>query len=238
MEQPNQIQENYLNGQLLLVDKPIDWTSFDVVNYIRSLLKRFHKLHRLKVGHAGTLDPLASGLLLVCTGKMTKQIQAFQDRDKTYTGQMQLGMTTPSYDLETEIDATFSLDDMTTEDLEQTRKLFIGNIEQLPPAYSAVKIGGKRAFEYARKQKSVHLEYRKVHISRFELTSITLPYIEFVVQCTKGTYIRSLVHDFGQALNNGACLTNLRRTHIGEFDVNHALTPDQIRENIMLEADL
>lgn len=236
MEQPNQIQEKYLNGQMFLVDKPTAWTSFDVVNYIRALLKRFHKLNRLKVGHAGTLDPLASGLLLVCTGKMTKQIQAFQDRDKTYTGQMQLGVTTPSYDLETEANATFSLDDITPEKLEQARTRFIGDIEQLPPAYSAVKIGGKRAFEYARKQKAVHLAYRRVHVSEFEFTSIALPYVEFRVQCTKGTYIRSLVHDFGHALDNGACLTGLRRTHIGEFDVGNASTPEQIRKNLLREA--
>lgn len=236
MEHPNQIQEKYLNGQLLLIDKPTEWTSFDVVNYIRALLKRFHKLNRLKVGHAGTLDPLASGLLLVCTGKMTKQIQAFQDRDKTYVGKMQLGITTPSYDLETETDATFSLDNITADKLEQARTRFIGDIAQLPPAYSAVKIGGKRAFEYARKQKAVQLASRKVHISQFEFTSIALPYIEFRVQCTKGTYIRSLVNDFGQLLDNGACLTGLRRTHIGEFDVLNASTPEQIRENLMREA--
>lgn len=227
---------HFEEGELLLIDKPVKWTSFDVVNYLRSLLKRYHKINKLKVGHAGTLDPLADGLLLVCTGPLTKRIQDFQDQDKTYTGTMRMGMTTPSYDLETEADTYWPTEHLTIEILEQARIKFSGNLMQLPPTFSAVKIGGKRAFEYARKERPVALEPRQVHIHKFEFTAIHLPEIEFLVNCSKGTYIRSLVHDFGKAVNNGACLTKLRRTKIGEFDVQDALSIEQVKELIIQTA--
>lgn len=223
-------------GELLFIDKPVGWTSFDTVNFIRSLLKRYHKLNRLKVGHAGTLDPLASGLLLLCTGRMTKQIQYFQNQDKVYTGSMQLGITTPSYDLETEIDAHFPAEHLSIEEIENATQNFIGKIAQMPPQYSAIKVGGKRAFDYARKHKTIKLEAREVHIHAFTITSIDMPKVEFRVRCSKGTYIRSLVHDFGKSLNNGACLTALRRTKIGDYSVDDALSMEQIKELILQTA--
>jgi tRNA pseudouridine55 synthase len=224
---------NFEEGELLLIDKPVGWTSFDVVNFIRSLLKRYHKLNKLKVGHAGTLDPLADGLLLICTGKMTKSIQDYQDQDKVYTGSMRMGITTPSYDLETEPDATWPTDHLTHEMLEKARQQFVGKIHQKPPVFSAIKIGGKRAFEYARKERTVKMETRSIEIHEFTLTRIDLPEVDFLVSCTKGTYIRSLVHDFGIALNNGACLIGLRRTKIGAYHVNDALSVEQIKELII-----
>lgn len=227
-----QIPENtfhFEEGELLLIDKPVGWTSFDVVNHIRVAIKRYLKIPKLKVGHAGTLDPLASGLLILCTGKMTKKIQDFQDQDKTYTGTMQLGLTTPSYDLETEPDATFSYENITAEDLEQARIKFLGTIEQMPPVYSAVKIDGKRAFNYARKSQDVVMKTRIVEISEFSVTNVELPYIKFQISCSKGTYIRSMVSDFGKALDNGAVLTELRRTRIGDFSVEEAWELTKLR---------
>jgi tRNA pseudouridine55 synthase len=223
---------NFEEGALLLVDKPVEWTSFDVVNFIRYQIKRNLKINKLKVGHAGTLDPLASGLLVICTGKMTKRIQDFQDQDKVYTGTMQLGMTTPSFDLETEADAHFPIDGVNTGQLEMAKQQFVGEILQIPPVYSAVKIDGKRAFNYARSKKAVKMEPRRVNIFSFELTDISIPVVGFRVHCSKGTYIRSLVHDFGKALQNGACLTSLRRVNSGDFSIENALTIEQIREMI------
>ncbi|GAB1419534.1 tRNA pseudouridine(55) synthase TruB [Bacteroidales bacterium] len=225
------------SGEILLIDKPIDWTSFDVVNHLRVLARRQLGIQKLKAGHAGTLDPLASGLLIVCTGKLTKKIQQFQDLDKTYQGRLQLGMTTPSYDLETEADAFFDTGHLTTEMLVAATKSFTGKIEQLPPLYSAIKIDGKRAFHYARKQKEVELKARLVNIHRFEITKTALPFADFEVDCSKGTYIRSLVHDFGKLLENGACLTALRRTRIGQFTVENALTIEQLREHFAYAAE-
>jgi tRNA pseudouridine55 synthase len=226
----------FAEGELLFIDKPIGWTSFDTVNFIRSMLKRYHKLNRLKVGHAGTLDPLASGLLLLCTGRMTKQIQHFQDQDKVYTGSMQLGITTPSYDLETEVDAHFPTDHLNLMEIKNATQNFIGKIAQMPPQYSAIKVGGKRAFDYARKQKPIKLETREVHIHDFRITTIDMPTISFRIACSKGTYIRSLVHDFGKSLNSGACLTALRRTHIGDYSVDDALSMEQIKVLILQTA--
>ena len=216
-------------GEVLLIDKPVGWTSFDVVNHFRVLVRRHLHIPKLKVGHAGTLDPLATGLLIVCTGKMTKQIQMFQDQDKTYIGTLKLGITTPSYDLETEVDGTFPTDHLTESILIEATRKFTGTIAQLPPIYSAIKIDGKRAFNYARKQQDVKLEPRIVTINRFLLEDIRIPEVSFVIDCSKGTYIRSLVHDFGKELQNGACLTSLRRTKSGNFDVADALSLDQIR---------
>ncbi len=228
---------NFETGEVLLIDKPIGWTSFDVVNHLRVLARKHLRIQRLKAGHAGTLDPLATGLLIVCTGKMTKQIQLFQDQDKTYTGTLKLGQTTPSYDLETEVDAVFDIASVTDEDLHKATYLFKGEISQLPPRYSAIKIDGKRAFDYARSKQEVALVPRKVTITRFELIRIEKPEVDFIVECTKGTYIRSLAHDFGKALNNGACLTALRRTRIGNFDVAQAKTIDELRQFFQEEGE-
>jgi len=224
------MQFDFEAGEVLLIDKPIGWTSFDVVNHLRVLIRRHLHIPKLKVGHAGTLDPLASGLLIVCTGKMTKQIQLYQDQEKTYTGTLRLGMTTPSYDMETEPDETFPTDHLKQESLQEARKNFIGTISQFPPIYSAIKIDGKRAFNYARKQQDVKIDPRIVTIRRFELANIQIPDVDFVIDCSKGTYIRSLAHDFGKSLQNGACLTALRRTHIGNFSVENALSLEQLRE--------
>ncbi len=223
-------------GQVLLIDKPIGWTSFDVVNHLRVLARKHLGIKKLKAGHAGTLDPLASGLLIVCTGKFTKKIQQFQDQDKTYTGTLRLGMTTPSFDLETEPDQHYSIEGLDESLLIQATKHFVGNIAQLPPRYSAIKIEGKRAFNYARKDQEVKLEPRQVTIHRFELSNIQLPDADFVVECSKGTYIRSLAHDFGQSVQNGACLVALRRTKIGDFDVVNSLSLEQLRSEFALHA--
>jgi tRNA pseudouridine55 synthase len=210
--------EEFAEGQLLLVNKPYNWTSFDVVGKIRNSFKPL----KLKVGHAGTLDPLATGLLIICTGKMTKQIDTFQAQDKEYTGTMILGETTPSYDMETEADQKFDISFITEEKIRNAGKQFIGEIGQYPPAHSAIKINGERLYEKARRGEEVELRLRNVTITEFEITEINLPEISFRVTCSKGTYIRSLVHDFGKALNNGAYLSKLRRTRSGDYNVDDA----------------
>lgn len=209
-------QENFLAGQVLLVDKPLEWTSFDVVKKIRNNIKI------KKVGHAGTLDPLATGLLIVCTGKMTKSIESFMGQEKEYTGTFTLGQTTPTYDLESEPSEPVAIEHITTDDLEKARIQFLGEISQVPPIHSAVKVDGKRVYELARKGEEVKLKSRQVIISEFEFTKVDLPTIEFRVVCTKGTYIRSLANDFGEALGVGAYLSSLRRTRIGDFRAEKA----------------
>lgn len=209
---------NFAEGELLLINKPYHWTSFDVVGKIRNSFKPL----KLKVGHAGTLDPLATGLLVICTGKLTKRIDEFQAQEKEYTGTMILGATTPSYDLETEIDQKFDTATVTQEQLLENCKLFLGELDQYPPAHSAVKVNGERLYEKARRGEEIELKTRKVSISEFELTRIELPEIDFRVVCSKGTYIRSLVNDFGKLLNNGAYLSKLRRTRNGTFKVEHS----------------
>ena len=216
--------EDYLAGQMLLIDKPLGWTSFQVVNKVRWLIRKQFDIKKLKVGHAGTLDPLATGLLVLCTGKFTKKIDTFQAQQKEYTGTIRLGATTPSYDLETEIDQTFSTEGISSEMIQTTTKQFIGSIQQRPPVFSALKKDGKRLYEYARSGEEVSIPSRAVHISSFEIITIELPDIDFKVACGKGTYIRSLAHDFGQALNNGAHLSALRRTKIGDFSVDNAIS--------------
>jgi tRNA pseudouridine55 synthase len=211
------IQE-FAEGQLLLVNKPYKWTSFDVVGKIRNAFKPL----KLKVGHAGTLDPLATGLLIICTGKMTKQIDSFQAQEKEYTGTMILGAITPTYDLESEPEQLFPTGHITPEQINATCKQFTGDIQQYPPAHSAVKIDGERLYEKARRGEEVELRLRNVTISEFEITRIELPEVDFRVVCSKGTYIRSLVSDFGKALNNGAYLSRLRRTRSGDFKVEDA----------------
>lgn len=215
--------DDYKEGQVILIDKPLGWTSFQVVNKMRWLIKKTFGLKKIKVGHAGTLDPLASGLLIICTGKFTKKIDSFQAQEKEYTGTITLGATTPSYDLETEIDKTFEISKITSEEIKAATKQFIGEIQQQPPVYSALKKEGKRLYEYARKGEEVDIPTRTVSISEFEITNIDLPNIDFRVICSKGTYIRSLANDFGKALDNGAHLSALRRTKIGDFSVETAL---------------
>lgn len=214
--------EEIQNGKVFLVDKPLDWTSFDVVNKIRWNIRKAYQIKKIKVGHAGTLDPKATGLLVVCTGKMTKNIDSIQAQSKIYTGQMKLGATTPTYDTESEEDNLFSINHITEELIQQNTRKFIGKIQQFPPAHSAIKVDGKRLYERARAGEKVELKARNVVIYDFQITQIELPFLEFEVHCSKGTYIRSLAHDFGKALNSGAYLTALRRTKIGELDVEDA----------------
>lgn len=210
--------EEFAEGQLLLVNKPYKWTSFDVVGKIRNAFKPL----KLKVGHAGTLDPLATGLLIICTGKMTKQIDTFQAEEKEYTGTMVLGAVTPTYDLESEPELQFATDHITPEQIHEACKQFIGDIQQYPPAHSAIKVDGERLYEKARRGEEVELRLRNVTISEFEITRVELPELDFRVICSKGTYIRSLVNDFGKALNNGAYLSRLRRTRSGNFMIGDA----------------
>jgi tRNA pseudouridine55 synthase len=211
---------DFQQGEVILIDKPMDWTSFDVVNKLRYLIKL------KKIGHAGTLDPLATGLLILCTGKMTKQIERFQVQGKEYEGTLVLGKTTPSVDLETEFDSEKSFDHLQAEDLEQVRQQFTGTLRQIPPVYSAVKVGGERLYKKARQGKQVAIKEREVTVHTFELTRIALPEVDFRIVCSKGTYIRSMVRDFGKALEVGAYLARLRRTRIGEFRVNDAYQID------------
>lgn len=209
---------DFTTGEVLLINKPYTWTSFDVVGKIRNSFKPL----KLKVGHAGTLDPLATGLLIICTGKLTKQIDTFQAEEKEYIGTFTLGSTTPSYDLETEVDQTFDTSGLTEKDILETTRYFIGDLDQYPPVHSAIKVDGERLYLKARRGEEVVLKTRKVTISEFEITRIALPEVDFRVICSKGTYIRSLAHDFGKKLNNGAHLSKLRRTRSGNFKVESA----------------
>lgn len=224
--------EEYLSGQVLLIDKPLNWTSFQVVNKLRWEIRHAFNIKKIKVGHAGTLDPLATGLLIICTGKMTKQINTYQGQGKEYTGTLVLGSTTPSYDLETEIDATFPTEHITESDIHEATKQFIGDIDQFPPVFSAIKKEGKRLYEFARAGEEVEINSRRIQISTFEITKIDGLNIEFRVVCGKGTYIRSLAHDFGKVLNSGAHLSVLRRTKIGDFHVDNALSPEAFIESL------
>lgn len=215
--------EAYQEGKVLLIDKPLNWTSFQVVNKIRWLIKQQFEIKKIKVGHAGTLDPLATGLLILCTGKFTKKIETYQAQVKEYTGTITLGATTPSYDLESEVDQTFDISGITKEDILQNTQHFIGEIQQQPPIFSALKKDGKRLYEYAREGEHVEIPKRAITINEFEITNIDMPNVEFRVLCSKGTYIRSLADDFGKMLNNGAHLSSLRRTKIGDFSVDNAV---------------
>jgi len=219
-------KERFLEGQLLLINKPIGWTSFQVVNKIRWAIRKEFDIKKIKVGHAGTLDPLATGLMLICTGRMTKQIEQFMGMYKTYTGSFRLGATTPSYDLETSVSEPKPTDHITAEIIEEVRADFLGNSEQKPPLHSAIKKDGKRLYTLARAGKTTEIPSREVQIIDFILTEINLPDLSFYVNCSKGTYIRSLVHDFGQKLGCGAHLTSLKRTAIGSYKLSDALTLD------------
>ena len=215
--------EDFKEGQILLFDKPLEWTSFQVVNKVRWMIRKSCNIKKIKVGHAGTLDPLANGLLLIVTGKFTKRINELMGQEKEYTGTITLGATTPSYDLETEIDEHFDTNHISTEAIHETTKQFIGDILQQPPIFSAIKKDGVRLYEHARKGETVDVPKREVNVSEFEITKIEMPNLEFRIRCSKGTYIRSLAYDFGKALDSGAHLTVLRRTKIGDYDVNDTL---------------
>lgn len=214
--------EDYQSGQVLLIDKPLHWTSFQVVNKLRWEIKQNFKLKNIKVGHAGTLDPLATGLLIICIGKMTKEIDTFQAQIKEYTGTLILGSTTPSFDLETSINENFPTEHITSASIQETTKQFTGEIQQYPPVFSAIKKDGKRLYEFARAGEEVEIKPRAITIQEFEITQVNNPNIDFRVVCSKGTYIRSLAHDFGKALQSGAHLSALRRTKIGDFNVANA----------------
>ncbi len=222
MEKFPESVEEFLSGQILLIDKPLGWTSFDVVRKVKNLIRTKYSLKKIKVGHAGTLDPLASGLLIVCTGKFTKRISEIQGQEKTYTGTITLGGTTPSYDLETEVDINYETSHLTEGLIKEATKEFIGEIDQKPPIYSALKRGGERLYEKARRGETIEIESRKVSVSKFEITSIENLNVHFEITCSKGTYIRSIANDFGAALNSGGHLTKLCRTAIGDHQLSEA----------------
>jgi len=225
---------DFLGGEVLLFDKDLGWTSFDLVQRVRNTLCRKMEIKKLKVGHAGTLDPLATGLMILCTGKSTKKIESFQAREKEYTATLKLGATTPSFDLETEEDRTWNTSDIKPEKIKKVLKKFEGEVEQVPPIFSAVKIKGKRAFNYARNGEKVKLQPRKIVIKQLEVLSFELPYLKIRIECSKGTYIRALARDIGEELKCGAYLTELRRTKIGDFNVEDAITVDYFLENLNL----
>jgi tRNA pseudouridine55 synthase len=224
--------EDFKNGQLLLIDKPLKWTSFQVVNKLRWHIRKAFDIGKIKVGHAGTLDPLATGLLLICTGKKTKEIGYYQGQKKGYTGTLILGSSTPSFDLETEIDRSFSTNHITESLINKTTQNFIGEIKQYPPIFSAIKKDGKRLYQYARAGKEVDIKSRQISVDEFKITNIRGLEIDFKIQCSKGTYIRSLVNDFGKALDSGAHLSSLRRINIGRYSVNDAIKIKDFTENL------
>ncbi|SDD84584.1 tRNA pseudouridine synthase B [Pricia antarctica] len=225
--------EDFLNGQLLLIDKPLGWSSFHAVNKLKWAIRKKFQLKKIKIGHAGTLDPLATGLLLICTGKFTKRINELQGQVKEYTGTITLGATTPSYDLETEIDKTFSITTISEEMIREAASQLTGEIEQRPPIFSALKKDGKRLYEYAREGKEVEIKKRSVTVSVFEIVKVQLPNVHFRIVCSKGTYIRSLAHDLGCLLDNGAHLSKLRRTKIGDYIVDIAIDPVAFADDLL-----
>lgn len=209
-------------GEILLIDKPYTWTSFDVVGRLRSLFRTHLGMKKSKIGHAGTLDPLATGLLILCTGKFTKRIDEFQGLEKEYTGTFRLGATTPSFDLETEVDQTFSLEGLTDEKIRKAAVQLTGTFDQIPPSFSAKWIDGRRAYQFARKDIEITLKARNITVNTFEITRIVLPDVDFRIACTKGTYIRALARDLGLILGCGAHLTALCRTRIGQYHLRDA----------------
>ncbi len=217
----------YQKGEILLIDKPSEWTSFDVVNKLRGAIRRVYNIRKIKVGHAGTLDPLATGLLIICTGKSTKKINDLTGLTKEYTGRFVLGATTPSFDAEEEIDHTFETNHITDNQVREVAQSFLGEQDQVPPLFSAIHINGERAYKLAREGREAVLKSRKINIHEFEITHIDLPNVDFRLKVSKGTYIRSIARDFGLQLESGAYLKNLRRTKIGDFDIQEALTVEQ-----------
>lgn len=228
--------EAILEGQILLIDKPLTWSSFQAVNKLKYILKRKYDLpKKFKIGHAGTLDPLATGLLIVCIGKFTKKITEIQGQAKEYTGTFTIGATTPSYDMETEINETFPTEHITEALIQETTKQFVGEIDQKPPVFSAIKKDGIRLYEHARAGEEVEIAFRKTTIYEFEITRIAMPEVDFRVVCSKGTYIRSLAFDFGKALQSGGYLSVLRRTKIGEYSVENGISPEEFEKKITQE---
>jgi len=224
----------FLEGKVLLIDKPLGWTSFDAVNKIRYAFNRWLGIKKIKVGHAGTLDPLATGLIIICTGKATKQINQFMDLEKEYISTFRLGASTPSFDLETEIDHSYPYEHITREMVINTIREFIGETDQVPPLFSAKFIDGKRAYEFARAGKEKELKANRIHIYTIELLDFNLPDISLKITCSKGTYIRALARDFGKKLDSGAHLTMLRRTRIGNYSVEQAEDVINFIENLKL----
>ena len=233
---PSKIDKSshFVSGALLLIDKPLEWTSFDVVKKVRNLIKKKLQIKKIKVGHSGTLDPLATGLLIVCTGEFTKRIEEIQGQEKTYTGQFTLGATTPSFDRETKVNHTFNTAHITKQLLEETTKQFVGEITQIPPIFSALKKDGKRLYDFARENEEVEIKERKVMVHSFEITDINFPEVNFKISCTKGTYIRSIANDFGRALNSGAYLSKLCRTKIGKYNLKDAFSLNEVEEKMKL----
>lgn len=227
------LADSYQDGQVILIDKPLEWTSFDIVNKIRYLLKKKFDYKKIKVGHAGTLDPLATGLLIVCTGKQTKQIENYQAQQKEYITTIKLGATTPSYDLETKENQIFDTKHITRELLEKKLNKFIGEQEQIPPIFSAQKINGKRAYKMARQGENVELKAKKINIYDIELLNFNIPFFEIKINCSKGTYIRSVARDIGNLLHSGAYLHKLQRTKIGDFSVENALNIFEFEKKIL-----
>jgi tRNA pseudouridine55 synthase len=226
---------DFVKGEVLFLYKPYRWTSFDLVRNVTSVIRK--QLHfKPKVGHAGTLDPLATGLMIICTGQQTKQIFKYQDLPKVYAGKLKLGETTPSYDKETQVDQTFDISGITEKEIMSAVAEFIGEIDQVPPIYSAVKKEGMRSYDLARRGKKPVLESRKVMIYDFKITEICMPFVSFEVKCSKGTYIRTLVNDFGKALHNGALLVELERTMIGDYSIKECMTPEQFTEKLKSES--
>ena len=224
--------DDFQNGQVLLIDKPLEWTSFQVVNKIHWLIRKQYHIKKIKVGHAGTLDPLATGLLLICTGKKTKQIQELMGADKTYTGTICLGATTASYDLETEVIPHTNPYSVTEQQLKIASKQFLGHIQQKPPIFSAIKQKGKRLYEHARTGEKVNIPSREVIIHEFEITKINLPEVTFRIRCGKGTYIRSIANDFGEVLGVGGYLKSLCRTAIGNNTLADSISIDTFERNL------
>ncbi|MDY0286102.1 MAG: tRNA pseudouridine(55) synthase TruB [Bacteroidales bacterium] len=232
MENKNEAPYDFAGGEVLLIRKPYTWSSFDVINSIRLFIRHNFNLRKVKIGHAGTLDPLATGLIILCTGKYTKRIEEFQAQEKEYIGTLTLGATTPSFDMETDVDQTFSTASITTKKIQETAKKLTGTLQQIPPIYSAIRVDGKRLYSHARKGTgdAVEIHPREVTVYAFEITAIHFPVVWFRVVCSKGTYIRALARDFGEALECGAYMSSLQRTRIGNFHNEEALSLDEFRE--------
>jgi len=228
---------NFIEGEILYFNKPLHWTSFSLVNKVRWLISKQLKIKKIKVGHAGTLDPLASGVMIVCTGKATKQIESFQYQTKEYIATLELGATTPSFDLEKEVDARFPIDHITREMVDERLKRFVGTIQQVPPVFSAVKVDGKRAYDYARKGEDIELKAKTLVIDELEVLDFALPILKIRVVCSKGTYIRALARDIGEALGSGAHLTELIRTRIGSYTLEQCISVEEFQQQLQSIGD-
>ena len=229
---------DFQKGEILVFDKPLDWTSFDLVHKVRYIICKHLKIKKLKVGHAGTLDPKATGILVLCTDKATSKIDSLQADEKEYVATLKFGATTPSYDLESAEDRQFDTSNLTKDHLVEVLKQFIGTISQIPPGYSAVKIDGKRAYEYARKGIEVEIKPKILEVKEIEVLSFSIPEVKLRIVCGKGTYIRALARDIGEALNNGAYLTGLRRTRVGDYDLNQAINLAEFLQNQPINTDI